>query len=109
MSIFYGEYKVMAKRKQSKLGRSDFAVNEEDKYVAAVSGGAIVAEERLEDDNNVETCEDLTIVAPVKLFLPSATEAMTIPAATALVPSMKTTARRIQLDLDAGCARALLE
>ncbi|KAL0675437.1 hypothetical protein Bca4012_003418 [Brassica carinata] len=61
MSIFYGEYKVMAKRKLSKLGRSDFAVNEEDKYVAAVGGGAIVAEERLEDDNNVETCEDVHV------------------------------------------------
>lgn len=33
MSIFYREEEVMAERKQIKLGRGDFAANEEDIYI----------------------------------------------------------------------------
>ena len=53
--------------------------------------------------------QNLTIVAPVKLSLRSATKVPTIPTSTTLVPGMTTTARRRRFDLDVDSGRAMLE
>ena len=53
--------------------------------------------------------QKLTIVAPVKLSLRSATKVPTIPMSTTLVPSMTTTARRRRFDLDVDSGRAMSE